>query len=585
MDEPLDVDEAAWLERHLAECADCQAAAVAYDENRAMLRGLPMPEPPRDLRARTMAAIAAEEAHLGHGARRGAGATARRLAPYGALGSVLIVVLVVGATAFAPVTNVLDTGSLATPRIATSSLVPSGAPPPASPLPPDATPTPPAATPIAVADAAPVSWAHPADDGSYSVAVAPVGEVCAPEAAPDCAQIDAAASAVVTIDETPAAVVGSPVGGQIVVAGAGTRGGGGSIFALALPTSAPATSPSPGPSPEPGPSASAEPSSPSSSEPTTPATSASPDPSASEPPQPSASPTIEPSPSAQARRLAILDDIVLVGETAAYSPSGAWFAFTARPPDDSLGPDVYIWRADWPSARPLTNDHRTVFASWLGETILASRPAPAPAPEQSPAGSSATEPQASAAGAAETVSIDPETGTEQPLAGASVWRPTVDPNGRFVVYWDGTIEADPAGIAWRPSDGRLVIARFDSAADSVIADPVTIVEGPLSDWDARWDEHGGRLALWVADPEMSGIGELSAFAVDPSTGIDPDAPILSDVLALSGFTIGHGRLAWATPPGQGGEGSRLEVLAWVGPDAGMVTGAPSPGDAPVVVVR
>ena len=31
-------------------------------------------------------------------------------------------------------------------------------------------------------------------------------------------------------------------------------------------------------------------------------------------------------------------------QSAAYSPDGAWFAFTARPSDGSAGPDIYVWR-------------------------------------------------------------------------------------------------------------------------------------------------------------------------------------------------------------------------------------------------
>ncbi|HLA16645.1 MAG TPA: zf-HC2 domain-containing protein, partial [Candidatus Limnocylindrales bacterium] len=102
LDGPLEADEAAWLDEHLAGCEDCRAAAVAYEEERIMLRGLAMPEAPRDLQARTFAAIEAEEARRRGGARV-AGVPARKLAPYGALGSLLIVGLVVGATAFAPV--------------------------------------------------------------------------------------------------------------------------------------------------------------------------------------------------------------------------------------------------------------------------------------------------------------------------------------------------------------------------------------------------------------------------------------------------------------------------------------------------
>jgi hypothetical protein len=306
--------------------------------------------------------------------------------------------------------------------------------------------------------------------------------------------------------------------------------------------------------------------------------------------------------------------VVLVGETAAYSPSGTWFGFTARPADGSRGPDVYVWRQGWQAAEPLTSDASSIFSGWLGESAVMSRivadidpspsagtPAsemPSPSAEPDPTAAASDSPSAasdspSAASASpsampatvESLAIDPETGEERLLAGGSVWRPTIDPTGSFAVYWEGTV-VDEAGTSdWRPAEGRLVIARFDATADPVVTEPVALVEGPVPDWDVRWDEHGGRIAVWIADPATTGIGELSAFAVDPSTGIDRARPLLNEVLALPGISIGRGRLAWATPPGQGGEGSRLQVLAWSGPDAGTVSSEPGVGDAPVIVVR
>ncbi len=124
LDGPLDPGEAAWLEQHLAGCDDCRAAAVAYEEDRALLRGLPIPEPPRDLYARTMAAIEAEDERRRRGGVRVGGVSARRLAPYGALGSLLVVGLVVGATAFAPLTNVGVTTSDTSPSPVAASAGP-----------------------------------------------------------------------------------------------------------------------------------------------------------------------------------------------------------------------------------------------------------------------------------------------------------------------------------------------------------------------------------------------------------------------------------------------------------------------------
>jgi hypothetical protein len=607
LDGPLDPDEALWLEQHLVDCADCSAAAIAYAEDRDLLRSLPPPEPPRDLRARTMAAIEAEERR--HGSSRGRGVAARRLAPYGALGSLLVVALVVGATAFAPITNV----AVDVEESPMTAVQPSRAPSaPSSPGVPAVSPSPAPATPIVVADVAPVRWARPADDGSYAVNLASLAEVCTPESAPDCAPIDAAASAVATLETEPAVMVAAPGGGELVVADAATRTTGGSVFAFALATPTPSIEPSPEPVATPSPSLA--PTAPPTTVPTaSPSAAPSPSPSAASPTAPSSAPSASPStfasvepshlaspsPSAAIARLAIIDGVVLVGETAAYSPSGTWFGFTARPADGSRGPDVYVWRQGWEAAQQLTSDASSVFSGWLGESAVLSRIVsdPDPSPSAAAAGvvpsvdgqpvptadPSASSPTTSAT--TESVAIDPQTGDERRLAGGSVWRPTIDPTGSFAIYWEGTVIDKDGTSDWRPAEGRLVVARFDAAAEPVLSEPIALAEGPVVDWDVRWDEHGGRLALWIADPATSGLGELSAFAVDPSTGIDLSQPLLRDVLALPGISIGEGRLAWATPPGQGGEGSRLQVLAWSGPDAGTVSSEPGVGDAPVIVVR
>src|ERR1035437_4170518 len=52
--EPQDTD---WLDGHLSVCADCRAVSDEYREIHAELRSLDMPEPPRDLWARTAAAL------------------------------------------------------------------------------------------------------------------------------------------------------------------------------------------------------------------------------------------------------------------------------------------------------------------------------------------------------------------------------------------------------------------------------------------------------------------------------------------------------------------------------------------------
>jgi hypothetical protein len=206
------------------------------------------------------------------------------------------------------------------------------------------------------------------------------------------------------------------------------------------------------------------------------------------------------------------------------------------------------------------------------------------------------------------------------------------------VFWEGTIEADAAGTTWLPGVGRLVLAgwsigipeppidpsaepsddsspgasspspratgrasaspsaspagspsRVPGAAPSGSTDPSgrpdQIIEaGRIADWEARWDPSGTRLAVWVADEADPTIGRLSLYVVDPETGrFDQSERLLRDQPALAGFALADGLLAWATPPGQDGEGSRIQVLAWSGDAVGSAE--TQPGTDPVVIAR
>ena len=92
LDWPLDPAEAAWLEGHLSECRSCRRRANEYLENRDRLRTLRdvAPPPPRDLWARTAAAIELESQRR----RR----TPMRGMPLGAMSGIVVIVVVLGAT-------------------------------------------------------------------------------------------------------------------------------------------------------------------------------------------------------------------------------------------------------------------------------------------------------------------------------------------------------------------------------------------------------------------------------------------------------------------------------------------------------
>jgi hypothetical protein len=608
LDGPLQDQDEGWLEAHLAECDPCLAAGIDYREQADLLRSMPWPEPPRDLAARTRAAIELE---------RGRRSPRRTLVPLGALSGALVVAVVVGA-------SLLSQPSVG-PVVPSAAALGSSPTPFPSPLVARATPI-----PVGAGD---VGWLLQRDDGSYALSYATVDQVCPAESKEDCPPLTPPAADTLTLDSTPRAVVGSPGGSELVVVEDDTRTSGGSVLAVPVPTATPSSSSPPSPAPP-----SVEPSASAASSP-------SPEPTPSTPAS-SAEPSVEPSPSpSPAGPVAIASDVIVVGEAASYSPTGAWFAFSARPSDGTQGPDIYVWRTGDPAARIITADHGTVFSGWFGDLIVASRPDPiAPAsgePGASPttapdastdpgssldAGSSpqagtTTEPSMAPSATGRTVLLDPATGEVVEPSGIDAWRPMVDPTGRLAIYWDGSLAQDPTGFGWLPDVGSLVLGHWQldhltaqpsasagpsadasaspasdaSPSAEVVASPtprdplVTIratLAGAVTDWDVHWDETGTRFALWIADPFDPSVGELSLHLVDRATGtLDPGGPLLADTPAQAGFSIGHGRVAWVTPPGQDGEGSRIQVLAWRGTDAGQIESDPEPGSGPVIVIR
>jgi hypothetical protein len=333
--------------------------------------------------------------------------------------------------------------------------------------------------------------------------------------------------------------------------------------------------------------------------------------------------------------LAIITGVTVVGRTAAYSPDGSWFAFTARPVDGSAGPDIYVWHVGEPLARPLTSDHASVFSSWVGSNLVGSRlspaitelvPAESPAVESPPPSLETLAPpidgslESTTAPALdgtlvptlertpEAFLMDPFTGTELGIL-ETEWQPSVDPTRLAVVAWQGTVGLADDGLTAGPASGNLVVHPFrgpletdglvqppaasPSSSPSASSSPVVeaspdvsgpiavdfpdqvVAEGPIVDFDARWDDTGTWLAIWIADPLNPGLGRLSLLHFDPTTGqLDRPVGAPQAVTALPGFSIGYGRLAWVSPPGQSGEGSRIQIAAWSGAEVGAIESVP-----------
>ncbi len=183
--------------------------------------------------------------------------------------------------------------------------------------------------------------------------------------------------------------------------------------------------------------------------------------------------------------------------------------------------------------------------------------------------------------------LDPQSGRQTPITRPGVWRPVVDPTGRIVVFWTGVQAFDPATSAWAPTSGQLVIADWQALNGP---GDVTAIELPgsaglpgVTSWDVRWDPSGRHLAVWIGNSADPSTGSLSLFAVNADGSLGET--LLADVAALPGFSLGSDRIAWASPPGQNGQGSTLSVYAWSDDGSGSIHGAPDPGTDPLVVAR
>jgi hypothetical protein len=582
--EGLAEDESAWLNRHLEGCADCRRERDGFRADRELLRSLRerAPEPPRDLWARTAAALdeearrhprsaGARPARAGRRAQRRFGWSGL---PLGAAAGVLIVVAVLGTTFVRPQVPTQTPGGS---TVALNTEVPGP-------------------TPISVA-ALPVSFVRAAPDGSWELVISPVDEVC-PRVDPECRpDLDEQPPTQLNLGSRPSTMTISPDQDKLVIGDPGDSSRPGRIVVVPIASSGPIVTIAPETAPpSSGPDATPTPDAPTA------------DPSSPAPASPE--PTPAPTPVGQ---LEIASGVTVVGEVA-YSPDGQWLAFSARPSDGSTGPDLYLWRVGDARAAAVTSDHATYFSSWLGDRVLASRVEVVAVPNESgePAASETpgvtAEPSPGSSLPAEPLEahptsflLDPVTLAASDLGQAGVWLPVVDPSGRSVAYWSGTVRSDD-GLIWGPGTGDLVLDGWSeggptdpgATATPVPADasadpgatpepavgpagtPTTIVPGTTGAFKARFDPTGTRLAVWVGEVMGDRVGRLHLLVLDAESGaIDPDLAPLPGTPALPRFSIDQGRLAWVSPSGQDGRESAVQVLGWTDDDFGEIktTGA------------
>jgi hypothetical protein len=302
---------------------------------------------------------------------------------------------------------------------------------------------------------------------------------------------------------------------------------------------------------------------------------------------------------AAAQPTAILSGYEIVGRDPEFSADGTRLAFSARPSDHSTGPDLFVWRVGQEQATPVTRRHSDMFAGWYGSKILISEISLVSAE----AGG-----QPAVSGYTSYV-FDPASGDvgriDRPML-----LPTVDPTGRYLVYWVGSVEFDQASGLWQPGRGDLYFeawsdikltsttlnpvasptpsltptipaspsdlptgtltpagsaASATTGAEATTAPskdamptpasptlpqllPIATTAGAVHSWVVRWDAPGQHVAIWVADPSSTKIGRLDLFSVNPATGfVDTNEPLLAaDKVLPSLFFDDAGHLVYTS---------------------------------------
>ena len=549
MVEPLRDDEAAWLAAHLDTCAECRGEHEAWEADRRVLRSLreqPV-EPPRDLWARTSAEIDRESRGS---RRRRAVATSGRAAgrdlwqglPLGAAAGALVVLIVVGTSIFTTPQVPTDTPN------ATNDVALTIGPQP---------------TNLSLAAAADVGWMRPAANGAWELVVSDVDEVC-PRSKGGCALfgVDTAARPV-DIGDDATGLLMSPNARQLVVASRTSSTEAAKVYVIPVPSEDTVATPEP-PVTEPSAPATESPSGPAVTE---------------APPTSEATPVVGPSDtpgSTPAGAIELASGVTMVGE-AAYNDDGTWLAFSARPSDDSTGPDLYLWKVGDDAATAVTTDHQTYFSTWLEGRVVASSVLASEGP--------------SAAAHPVSFLLDPASGERTDVTQPDVWLPVVDAAGRFTTYWSGTLVPTADGLGWKLDAGELVLDEWlgqgqspaSSDATGASAAPgvgpagrqVALPVGDVATFQAKFDPDGLRVAIWGADEADALVGRLHLVVIDGDTGtVDPSVSPLPGAPALRRFSIDQGRLAWVSPRGQDGQESAVQVLGWAGREFGEVQTVP-----------
>jgi hypothetical protein len=534
IDGDLSQSSAAWLAAHLNACDECAIVAAEYRSLHDELRALARPEPPRDLWARTSAALDGVDRSRAHGGTAGLRLILSRNRYL--VGSALaagLAIAIVSASLFSqsgPLANPAH-GSPSANQIAAVSPSAAGV----------------AQDPVAVVDGKSI-WVAP----SNGVLQIRGGSAECSGAADKCTVASDTSTLLGSISsKSSVSVVIAPDVHQAAVWTSSK------IVILPLANSAPQTvsldllTPRPvGAVPSVAPTLAATP------KPTPVASDASPAATNEATPVVTAAPTTRPVESQAAlptqnagQPIAILDSYRVVGRAPEFSANGLWVAFSARPDSQASGSDVFVWRVGWERAVAVTSGHDDLFAGWLGGRILISQFGSA---------------QSRAAGSAVSWVYDPTSGTAS-LIDRPMLLPVVDPTGRYVVYWSGTVKFDAASGLWVPDQGDLYFdlwsnltltqAQMSGASPTPAATPTAVPTAP-----AQVTPGPTEVAATTAPDQVQPQAKVAtATDIAPSAGDTAGLPQMLALLSTPG-TVKTWAVRW--------DATGRYVAIWIGTGAG-----------------
>ncbi len=550
MDTRLDPADAAWLAAHLDACAECRAIAGEYVSLRDELRALAVPEPPRDLWARTSAALDEVDRSYPRARSRqrsGFGGWAANRSSLGAALAVGLVVVISGVSLLSQVPG--DHGPAST-RPGTIAF---GSTPPLT-----------AQAPVAVVDG--TGYWITQDGQTYQLRT---GSAKCSGSSDRCSVSSDSGTTIGSItSDSPVFAALAPDAKQAAVWNGNT------VAILPLVSQTPpsvaidqmtprptatesATASITEPTPTVGPTITASATSgrsPAASvESSTPSATASPSLAPSPSPSPSTAPTV-------AVPTAILNGYKVVGRAPEFSPDGQWVAFSAAPTNASTGPDLFVWQVGQERARAVTSAHADLFAGWFGSQILVSElsaavvpssvetpsagPTLSPTDGSSPSASSSASagtggtPEASELPSGPTATsylFDPSTG-EALRIDRPMLLPAADPTRTFLVYWSGPIVQDPVSGQLEVGQGNLYL---DSWANLKLVpaslDGITPVASPTPTTSAGQEPSVSPTPEATASPTTPSLtpGPVES-STDATATLQPSpTPVLPEVLRAS----------------------------------------------------